>query len=98
MSRVVEQNLVQNGKYNILQLGKKSLFSSVKFDVREERVNNHTSKINVFPVLCTIFFLLEDQKIYFFDYRVINWVSLPRVGEKNSFSDPPRRKKIVCDT
>ena len=28
--------------------------------------NNHTSKINVFPVLYTIFFLLGDQKMDFF--------------------------------
>ena len=28
--------------------------------------NNHTSKINVFPVLHTIFFLLAGQKVDFF--------------------------------
>ena len=37
---------------------KKIYLASVKFDARAKRVNNHTSKINVFPVLHTIFFLL----------------------------------------
>ena len=32
----------------------------------QSEVNNHTSKINVFPVLHTIFFLLAGQKVDLF--------------------------------
>ena len=44
-------------------------FASVKFDARaKRRYNNHTSKINVFPVSHTISFLRGGKKMYFFAY------------------------------
>ena len=44
----------------------KMYLASVKFDARAKRVNNHTSKINLFPVSHTMFFLLRGQKMDLF--------------------------------
>ena len=48
--------------------------------------NNHTSKINVFPVLNTIFFLLAGQKVDLFAQH----------GAIKSTLWPASRKKILC--
>ena len=46
--------------------------------------NNHTSKINVFPVLHTIFFLLAGQKVDFFaPHGAIKFTLWPASRKKN---------------
>ena len=60
---------------------KKVYFASVKFDARE----NQTSKINVFPVSHTIFFLLGGQKMDLFaPHGAIKSTLLP-ASRKNTF-------------
>ena len=50
-----------------MQLGRKKFILRVWTLMTEQgEGNNHTSKINVFPVSHTIFFLLEGQKIDLF--------------------------------
>ena len=41
----------------------KNYFASVKFNARAKRYFTHMSKINVFPVLHTIFFLPGGQQM-----------------------------------
>ena len=55
-------------KYYIVQLGKKKKFILRVWSLMPEQSegNNHTSKINVFPELHTIFFLLAGQKVDLF--------------------------------
>ena len=45
---------------------KKVYFTSIKFNAREKQVNNHTSKINVFPVLHTFYFSTGGSENGFF--------------------------------
>ena len=77
---------------------KKIYFASVKFDARAKRGKNHTSKINVFPVLHTIFFLLLGQTMNLFaPHRAIKSTLWP-ASRKNPFLVPTVEKKIVCNT
>ena len=60
--------------------------------------NNYTSKVNVFPVLHTIFFLLGGQKMNLFVSRGAIKSTLWPASRKNTFFDDKNRiykKRIV---
>ena len=61
--------------------------------------NNHTSEINIFPVLHTIFCPLRGQKMKIFFLLSGHKVDfIAPCGSNKSIFWSPRRKIIVCDT
>ena len=70
-----------------LRVGEKKCILRVRSLMPEQSEgNNYTSKINVFPVSHTIFFLLGGQKL----------VLLTRTGQQDPLYDPLVEKNYNC--